>query len=359
MSNLMNIPSNPTRHIDGIIPAYVAFDVIRRNPGRISSSMLDTLRLTEELAIAGQTPTSGHQRLLAGGIGERKIYDAQHLQRLPGVRARFEGDAVNGDEIVDRAYEYHGDVRTFYSDVLNRNSLDGKGFNLVGSVHLGRNYNNAYWNDVQMAYGDGDGIIFKTFVLLSVVGHEMSHGLTSFTSNLEYWGQSGALNESFSDVIGVLVEQYKLRQTAKQASWLIGEGLLADGINGVALRSMLEPGTAYNDPKLGRDRQPGHMKDLYKGSGDNGGVHINRGIPNRAFALFAREAGRYAWQKPLDIWYATNCGENRVGEKADFAEFAAKTVENCRALGYDTLVSKLVAAWDAVGIDVSAAATAA
>jgi Zn-dependent metalloprotease len=139
-----------------------------------------------------------------------------------------------------------------------------------------------------MVFGDGDGEIFNRFTIaIDVVAHELSHGVTETEAGLIYFEQSGALNESLSDVFGSLVKQYHLKQTADKADWLIGEGLLAKGINGKGLRSMSEPGTAYNDPLLGKDPQPAHMKDFIKTREDNGGVHLNSGIPNRAFYLAA------------------------------------------------------------------------
>jgi Zn-dependent metalloprotease len=135
-----------------------------------------------------------------------------------------------------------------------------------------------------MVYGDGDGDLFKRFTIaIDVIGHELTHGVTQYSAGLVYQDQTGALNESISDVFGSLVKQYRLKQTADQADWLIGAGLLADGVNGKALRSMAAPGTAYDDPILGKDPQPAHMKDFVNTQSDHGGVHINSGIPNHAF----------------------------------------------------------------------------
>ena len=97
------------------------------------------------------------------------------------------------------------------------------------------------------------------------------------------------MNESFSDVFGSLVKQYVLKQNVDKADWLIGAGLFARKVKGVALRSMKDPGTAYDDPTIGKDPQPGHMKNFVKTTSDNGGVHINSGIPNRAFYFEQRK----------------------------------------------------------------------
>ena len=335
--------------IEGFIYNDLLSQIAHLNPDDLNC--LWTLYETRKLYHKAQTQVGFTRQLTAGGDGDRKIYDAEQKRTLPGKRARFEDDAATGDETVDNAYQYHGEVRRFLSEVVGRNSLDGKGMNLIGTVHYGRGYNNAFWNGRQMTYGDGDGKIFSTFVLRGVVGHEMAHGWTDHTSDLEYYGQSGALNEHLSDVVGCLTEMYVDGIAAADYHWLVGPGLWAPGINGKALRDMLNPGTAYNDPKVGKDPQPDHMDDIYTGWSDNRGVHINSGIPNRVFATFAIAVGGNAWESPFNIWKETGFGENRVGRKANFQEFANKTLENCRNIHPD-LESKLREAWAVVGITV-------
>src|SRR5262249_49533152 len=147
---------------------------------------------------------------------------------------------------------------------------------------------NAFWDGRQMIYGDGDGQQFLSFTRsVDVIGHEMTHGVTQHEAGLIYWGQTGALNESLSDVFGSMVKQYVNNQTADQADWLIGQGLFTPLVKGVAIRSLKAPGTAYGvpvpDPVLGKDDQPSHMSNYNHTLQDNGGVHINSGIPNNAF----------------------------------------------------------------------------
>src|SRR5262249_54278963 len=142
-----------------------------------------------------------------------------------------------------------------------------------------------------------------------------------------YIGQPGALNESISDVFGSLVKQYKLKQTADKADWLIGAGLLGKNVKGKALRSMAEPGTAYDDPVLGKDPQPGNMKDYVQTSEDSGGVHVNSGIPNRAFFLAATKIGGFAWEKAGRIWYDT-IRDKSLKPTSTFHQFAHRTVMN-------------------------------
>jgi Zn-dependent metalloprotease len=181
---------------------------------------------------------------------------------------------------------------------------------LDSTVHYQTGYDNAFWNGEQMVYGDGDedqpesDRLFNRFTIaIDVIGHELTHGVTQFEAKLTYSLQPGALNESMSDVFGSLVKQYSLNQTATQADWIIGAGLLTSNVNGVGIRSMKAPGTAYDDPVLGKDPQPAHMRDYVTTISDNGGVHINSGIPNHAFYVTAVELGGFAWEKAGQIWY--------------------------------------------------------
>jgi Zn-dependent metalloprotease len=155
-------------------------------------------------------------------------------------------------------------------------------------------------------------------------------------------------------VWGSLIKQWVRKQTAAKADWLIGEGLLAKGINGKALRSMKAPGTAFNDPLLGKDPQPDHMNDYVDTVSDNGGVHINSGIPNKAFYLAATAIGGYAWEKAGLIWYQT-VRDPRIIEGTRFAEFAAVTIDVASRLpNMKTADVKAVAnAWAEVGVAVT------
>jgi Zn-dependent metalloprotease len=222
---------------------------------------------------------------------------------------------------------------------------------LDSTVHYGEDYNNAFWNGTQMVYGDGDGDIFQRFTKsIDVIGHELTHGVTQYEAALEYHGQAGALNESFSDVFGSLVKQYSRKQKADKADWLIGNGLFSKKVKGVALRSMKKPGTAYNDPTIGKDPQPGHMKDYVNTKSDNGGVHINSGIPNRAFYLTSMELGGYAWEKAGKIWYIALT--ERLRERSIFQSAADTTFEVAGTVyGKNGIEQKAVSrAWKEVGL---------
>ena len=285
---------------------------------------------------------------------DRRISDAEGREKLPGRLVRREGERATGDEAVDDAYDGLGDTHRMFDRVFGRDSIDGAGMSLEATVHFGDRYDNAFWDGERMVFGDGDGEIFRGFTdSLSVIGHELAHGVTEHTAKLRYQGQSGALNEHVSDAFGALVEQYALGQDAEAASWLIGEGIFTDEVQGRALRSMIEPGTAYDDDVLGRDPQPGHMRDYIETDDDNGGVHLNSGIPNRAFALAATELGGFAWEHVGRIWYDV-LTSGRLPADADFALFAAETVRAARErFGRESAEERAVTrGWSAVGIEV-------
>ena len=196
---------------------------------------------------------------------------------------------------------------------------------MVATVHYQRNYDNAFWNGTQLVFGDGDGQTFDRFTKpVDVLGHELTHAVTEHTAGLVYEGQSGALNESVSDVFASCLKQRLLGQDAVAGDWLIGAGLFLPGVQARALRDMAHPGTAYDDPVLGKDPQPDHMDGYIDTTDDHGGVHLNSGIPNRAFQLAATAIGGSSAEGAGRIWYAALTGG--LSSRADFATFAAATV---------------------------------
>jgi Zn-dependent metalloprotease len=336
-----------------IIPPHI-LDRVARTAG--DPALRDTARRTlvlsaaqrvqrRTLAVAAAAPNEDF-------VPNRIINDAATREELPGKTVRSEGDGPTGDPIVDQSYDWLGVTFDFFEAVYRRNSINGAGLRLVSTVHYGSGYANAFWNGEQMVYGDGDGTIFTEFTgPLDVTGHELAHGVTQHTADLEYFGQSGALNESMSDVFGSLIKQWHRGQTADQADWIIGEGLLAEGVGGIGLRSMKEPGTAYDDPRIGKDPQPGHMNDYVETYRDNGGVHINSGIPNHAFYLAATALGGHAWERAGRIWYDTLTGQ-AMSPAIGFAAFAAATIETAGRLygAVSTETEAVKDAWDGVGV---------
>ncbi len=345
-----------------ILPPYMLRNIVENgSPDQRQQALrnivsAEAVRVQREV-ISKEGPPEG---LLedVGGMN-RIVYSAQNAGNLPGVQVRAEGGPATGDAAADEAYDGAGATYTLYKDVYNRDSIDGNGARLDSTVHYRVGYDNAFWNGQQMVYGDGDEDLavaerlFNRFTIaIDVIGHELTHAVTQFTANLVYQGQSGALNESMSDVFGSLVKQRNLGQTAAEADWIIGEGLFTSRVNGNGIRNMKQPGTAYNDPVLGKDPQPGHMRDYVQTQSDNGGVHINSGIPNRAFYVTAFNIGGYAWEKAGQIWYVTL--QSKLSQSATFVTAAAKTYEAARDLyGQGSLEQQAVkAGWAEVGIDV-------
>jgi Zn-dependent metalloprotease len=298
-------------------------------------------------AFLGARPATGQPTVT------REVYDAGSSWDLPGRLVRSEGDPETQDESADAAYDGAGLTYDLFLQEYQRDSLDGRGMTLVSSVHVGQQLNNAFWDGSQMAYGDGDGELFLPFARsLSVVGHELTHGVVQFSGGLEYRDQSGALNESCADVFGSLVVQRHLGQSAAEADWLIGAEILGPAVTGEALRSMKAPGTAYDDDVLGVDPQPFHMDDYVITTADHGGVHINSGIPNHAFYLLAMLLGGNAWESAGAIWYDTlQAVRNPL---VTFADWAAATVDQATTrFGTGSREALLTRrSWKLVGVDI-------
>lgn len=337
-----------------ILPPYVLDKLAESNDPKVRKLAIEAIARSASLR-AMRTTLAQIPMMAALPSPERKkdrlVYDMKHQGSsfLPGTLVRREGDKKSEDPAVNEAYDFSGVTYDFYKKLFNRNSLDDRGMSLISSVHLGRNYNNAFWDGEQMAYGDGDGDIFTRFTKsLDVVGHELTHGVVTHTSNLEYRNEPGALNEHFADVFGSLVKQWHRKHTATKADWLIGPDIMGPGTAAKSLRTLKESKAYENDPNLGTDPQPKHLKDKYTGGADSGGVHINSGIPNHAFFLVATEIGGYAWEKAGQIWYRTLL---TLHQTSNFADMVAMSTQNAAALyGYGSKEEKaLVKAWKAVG----------
>ncbi len=339
-----------------ITPPHMLQKMLESTDREIRQAALNTLLSTARLR--------GERTVLAGfaatapGNGRRTIFDCEHGTVLPAAAvARPEEGASSADDSVNRAFDGLGATRDFYKTVLDRNSIDGRGMRLDGYVHRGVKFNNAFWDGREMVFGDGDERIFTDFTKsLDVIGHELTHGVTEFTAGLEYHNQPGALNESISDVFGSLVKQWSLQQTAAEADWLIGAEVFTPGVDADALRSMKAPGKAYDNPVFGKDPQPDHMSKFVHlpdtEEGDNGGVHINSGIPNKAFYVTAVGIGGFAWEAPGHIWYEAL---KASGVQTQFQEFADTTYGKAGEL-YGTGSAEqqaVLTAWREVGIRIS------
>lgn len=351
--------------INCIVPPHILKAMAESDDRRVRESALRTLVTSTRIRAQREIVGAVRNAFLINPVGrkDRSIHDARNqflnAGQLPGQLVRSEGQHPSNDASVNEAYDALGATYDFYSRVFNRNSIDGRGMRLVATVHFGRDYNNAFWDGKQMVFGDGDNVVFRSFTKsLDVIGHELTHGVTELTAGLEYHNQSGALNESISDVFGSLVKQYVKNQNVSQADWLIGAEIFAPGIHGVALRSMKDPGSAYDDPNLGgKDPQPKHMDgfvDLPDDEfGDWGGVHINSGIPNYAFYLVAQQLGGYAWNDAGTIWYQSLL---QLHPTAQFQDCANITMQVAGArFGTGSAQQQAVkTAWEEVGIRISA-----
>jgi Zn-dependent metalloprotease len=335
-----------------ILPPHMLRAIVERGTPEQRAWALQALAVSErirgrrellgEIATVTATPTEGKQR---------SVYDAKNGSQLPGTPVRAEGAKPVKDVAVNEAYDGSGATWDLYHDAYDRNSIDDRGMPLVSTVHYRVGYDNAFWDGSQMVYGDGDGKIFERFTkCIDVIGHELTHGVIQYEAGLAYADQPGALNESFCDVLGSLVKQRSLGQSAGQADWLIGEGLFRPAIKGTAVRSMAAPGTAYDDPLLGKDPQPADMAHYVETADDNGGVHINSGIPNRAFFLAATAIGGYALETAGKVWYVTL--RDRLRPDSDFKAAATLTVAVAGDLfGVRSTVAGAVrAAWKKVGV---------
>jgi Zn-dependent metalloprotease len=334
------------------LPPYLLREIARRGSRDqqawawrallVSEQFRGERRALGKLAAAVATPA---------GAKRRTVYDARGGSALPGLLVRAEGDPRSKDPAVNEAYDGAGATWDLFSLAFGRNSIDDRGMRLDSTVHFGQAYDNAFWNGRQMVYGDGDGEIFRRFTRsLDVIGHELSHGVSQFEAGFAYHGESGALSEHFSDVFGVLVRQRKRKEKARVSDWIIGKGLFFPKVKGLGIRSMKAPGSAYDDPILGKDPQPAHMSAYVDTLDDNGGVHLNSGIPNRAFYEASARIGGYAWERAGKIWYLAL--RDRLRRDSGFRDARAATLAVAEEIygpkGTETTAVR--EAWDAVGV---------
>jgi len=349
--------------INCIIPPHILKNIAEKGIPSQSEKALMTLVSTEQLRgrrVGLSSMSTLFPSVDTGVKGKnRVVYSAKNGLSLPGVVVRRENEPPIADEAANEAFDGSGDTYDLFHDIYARHSIDDRGFSLDSTIHYQVSYDNAFWDGAQMVYGDGDedlpeaDRIFNRFtVSLDVIGHELTHGLIQNECKLIYWDQAGALNESFADVFGILVKQYKLKESVVESDWTIGSDIFTKNVKAIGLRSMIQPGTAYDDPIIGKDPQPAHMNEYVITSADNAGVHINSSIPNRAFCLTAIEIGGYAWEKAGMIWYSALT--KTITENSNFQDAANKTYEAAANLfGVGSLEQIAVKkGWAQVGIEV-------
>ncbi len=368
-----------------IVPPYLLEQIARADAGSGAAAARATATLAVDAQLRGQretttprpSPTVGAPSAPSAPdapgapgapatVPDWTVHSAENTTTLPGTPVRSAGDAPSGDAAVDEAADGIQGALQLFAEVFERSSYDGAGAAVSVTVHYGRDYDNAFWDGTQLVFGDGDGEIFDRFTKpVDVLGHELTHAVVEHTAGLRYQGQSGALNESVSDVFGTCLKQWLLGQTVDQADWLVGAGLFRPGVRARGLRDLANPGTAYDDPRLGKDPQGASMDAYVETTDDNGGVHLNSGVPNRAFQLTATAIGGRSWEGAGAIWYAALTG-GHVGPDTDFAGFAAATIaaagEPETDGGTDREVDWAEAArqaWEAVGVTPSTGSTSA
>jgi len=351
------------RCLNCITPPHILRKLLESKDKDIRQAALNTLLSTSRLR-GERSVRSSFAGIVPSGDGRRTIFDCQNGTDLSlAVVARSEDGPPSSDDSPNRAFDGFGTTRDFYKQVLDRNSLDDRGMRLDGYVHNDRNFNNAFWDGNEMVFGDGDGVLFTDLTKsLDVIAHELTHGVTQFAAGLEYHNQSGALNESISDVFGSLVKQWSLKQSAENADWLIGADVFTPSISGDALRSMKAPGKAYDNDQFGKDPQPDHMNKYVNlpdtDEGDHGGVHINSGIPNKAFYLVAIGIGGFAWEAAGHIWYESLRASSASTQFQDFADTTYFKADQLYGSGSSEQQAVLTA-WREVGVRISGAPAAA
>jgi Zn-dependent metalloprotease len=297
-----------------------------------------------------------------------------------GTQSRFSGTddiwgvSGSGTNTEDAGVDAHyGAAMTYdyFKNVHGRNGINGSngpgttaaaansGISLVSSrVHFGSNYNNAFWYNNQMTYGDGNGTSFSPLTTLDIAGHEMTHGVVQYTANLTYANESGALNESMADVFGAMVELYARGGTVTGDTWKIGEQSYTPGTAGDALRYMDNPHLAGNGGYTSND-DPDHYSERYTGTADSGGVHINSGIANHAFYLAANGGTHHlsgvtvtgmGTADAARIWYLALTSYMTSG--TNFAGARTATLNAASAIfgSSSAQYTKTQTAWCAVGV---------
>lgn len=283
------------------------------------------------MILTGRTPKQER----GNGTGERIIYDSKCDSDATASEYRTETKApTKADEDLDKLFLMSGQVRKVLLDVFGKNSLDGKGMRIKASGHYSSTgdkrrceYDNAFWNGYMFVCGNASKKVFATFVLLSVVAHEMGHGFENMTLpswNNDYYGEQGARMEAFGDFINFVVLQvtngWDIATAAQKnnGGFQVGRGIFMPQVQGYCLRdAMLKPGEyEYNDPVIGKSHQTRHMKEIYNGESDRGGVHWNATIYDRLFALWCVMSGgdivKYA-----RVWYA---GHQRMKSSMNFQQ---------------------------------------
>ncbi|HMI83947.1 MAG TPA: M4 family metallopeptidase [Polyangiaceae bacterium] len=337
--------------------------------GRTSDNLMVTLQISEDganftLEDMTRTPkgirtfTYGNQPnstcsadLSTDGCLEQWINAHPHGDLLTSTdKTAWDTVGNNKGAAVD-AHLYAGYVYDYYKSKFNRKGIDDADMEIQSNVHFATSFANAFWDGIGMVYGDGDTIQLKlTTKGYDVIAHELTHGVTEHESGLEYHDQPGALNESLSDVMAAFAEHVSFPDPTN--NWLVGEKV-AGLLLGTKLRDMVDPGSVTLSP------QPDNMSKYNATTEDNGGVHINSGIPNNAAYLMTmggtNKTSKIAvtngigWEKAEQVWY--RAATQYFGATSDFKAAAQGTLSAAADLGYsESNKATIECAWIAVGV---------
>lgn len=281
---------------------------------------------------------------------KRTVYNLKNRTTLSqATLARSEGGAASTDAVVNSNYDLLGTVYDCYSSLFGRDSINGAGSTLKSYVHYSKNYNNAYWDGTEMVYGDGDGSTFSNLAnSLDVTAHELTHGVTSFESNLTYSGESGGLNESLSDIFGNVCEWFRDGKVVSANTWKVGEDVFTPSKAGDALRYL-------NDPA-----KDGASVDFYSSTVGSKDVHYSSGLPNLVFFLLS-EGGTHprgkstvnvtgiGIEKAAQVFYLANT--SFLTSSSKFAAARTATLSAAQQLGLSQAeIDSVTNAWAAVGV---------
>jgi vibriolysin len=286
-----------------------------------------------------------------------KTYDLQNQSQsaAPGVLKCTNTQAC-GEASAQRAHDGASGVYDYYLSKFNRDSIDGNGMTMISSVHLNNNYNNAFWDGTQMMYGDGDGQLLGDLTLsYDVIAHELTHGVTQHTANLVYKNASGALNEAWSDIMGVSATAYHNGTT--QPRWALAVEAYTPNTPGDAMRYMNNPTQDNYSKDWWPDRIP--YVSVPSNSNDRGGVHGNSGIANLAYQLLvdggthprnmsSAQVPAIGLAKAEQIFHRAI--KTYMTQNTDFAGARSATAQAAQDLYGATEKTAVETAWCAVGV---------
>jgi Zn-dependent metalloprotease len=330
LSKDTSLPANIRQHLSNTIAIDVEMRRLRQQAARLTT-------------VAGQVMTGAAAQAVSGPPAV-SVYDCHHTTKLPGRLIPHPGDSP--DATIKNVYNETTAVAQFYKQAFNRDSIDNANMALLSSIHYGVSYNNAFWNGSRMTYGDGDGSLFIDFSKGNdVIGHELTHGVTQHSLQLEYTDDAGGLNESISDCFGSMFRQWQANQTADEADWLIGKDIIGPAAQArglTCLRDMANPAAAHCLAP-----QPTKYLDITPGMDP----HYSSGPPNLAFYTACKTASGKSWEGVGKVWYQTLTGSGAV-PKMTMKDFANHTRAAAAQLfpGNTALQNAVDQGWKHVGL---------